>query len=104
MALQAALQDQQLDLTPRQFANSQLEPESRPAFLNRVREHGLDPQIAFMKDTSLVKTKGFRMTFSHGMVLLGSQQDLRERVELPSENQLAEPVKLRDSVLMLRGR
>jgi hypothetical protein len=38
------------------------------------------------------------------MVLLGSQQDLRERVELPAEGQSLEPVKLRDSVLALRGR
>lgn len=104
VALQAALQSQHLDLAPRQFANSQLEPEDRSAFLSRVSEKGLDPQVAFTKDTSLVKTKGFRMTFSHGMVLLGSQQDLRERVELPSEGRVAEPVKLRDSVLALRGR
>lgn len=104
VALQAALQDQQLDLAPRRFANSQLEPDDRPAFLSRVSESGLDPQVAFTKDTSLVKTKGFRMTFSHGMVLIGSQQDLRERVELPADGQIAEPVKVHDLVLMLRGR
>jgi hypothetical protein len=104
VALQAALQDQQLDLAPQQFAHSQLEPQDRPAFLARVSEKGLDPGVAFTKDTSLVKTKGFRLTFTHGMVLLGSQQDLRERVELPAEGQIAEPVILRDSVLALRGR
>jgi hypothetical protein len=104
VALQAALQDQQLDLVPKQFANSQLEPDDRPAFLSRISEGGLDPQVAFTKDTSLVKTKGFRLTFSHGMVLIGSQQDLRERVELPAEGKIAEPVKLRDSIQMLRGR
>lgn len=104
VALQAALQDQQLDLTPREFADAQLEPHDRPTFLARVAEKNLDTQAAFTKDTSLVKTKGFRLTFTHGMVLLGSQQDLRERVELPAEGQPAEPVKLRDSVLALRGR
>ncbi len=104
VALQATLQDQQLDLAPRQFAEAQLEPDDRPAFLARVAEKGIDPLVAFVKDTSLVKTDGFRMTFAHGMVLLGSQQDLRERVELPHEDNVAEPVKLRDSVLALRGR
>ncbi len=104
VALQAALQDQQLDLAPRQFANAQLEPQDRPAFLARINEKGLDPQVAFTKDTSLVKTNGFRMTFSHGMVLIGSQQDLRERVELPAQGQVGKPVKLRDSVQLLRGR
>jgi hypothetical protein len=104
VSLQAALQDQALDLTPKEFAESHLDASDRPAFLARVADKDLAPTVAFVKDISLVKTAGFRMTFSHGMVLIGSQQDLRERVELPSANTAGTPVKLRDEVLALRGR
>jgi len=106
VSLQAVLQDQQLDIAPRQFAEAHLDPADQPAFLNRVREMGLDPQVPFAKDLSLVKSGGFKMTFSHGMVLLGTPQDLRERVELPAESQTTDHVTLRDSValLQLRGR
>jgi hypothetical protein len=69
-----------------------------------VSEKGLDSEVAFTKDMSRVKASGFKLTFHHGMVLLGSQQDLRERVDLPDEGRLTEPVKIRDTVRMLRGR
>jgi hypothetical protein len=104
VALQATLQGPQLDLVPRGFADSNLEAPDRPAFLTRVTERGLDPGVAFTKDVSLVKANGFKLTFSHGMVLLGSQDDLRNRVELPDGATAAQSVKIRDAVLALKGR
>lgn len=33
-------------------------------------------------DTSLAKANGFKMVFEHGMTLVGSREDLAERVEV----------------------
>lgn len=82
IALLARMQDQQRDLRPREFADHSLEPNDRPRFLARVVEHGLDPNQTFEKDTSLAKVDGFKMVFEHGMTLVGSREDLTERVDV----------------------
>ena len=76
------MQDQRRDLRPRTFAKNNLETHDRPRFLARVVEHGLDPDQTFEKDTALAKIKGFRMVFEHGMTLVGSREDLDERVRV----------------------
>ena len=80
VALLATLQSQEQDLHPQQFANEHLVAADRANFLGRVEEHGLEPNQAFAKDTSLVKTKGFQIIFEHGMTLVGSLEDLEQRV------------------------
>lgn len=103
VALLSTMQDQQLDVTPEVFAETHLDSADRPDFLNQVQLHGLAPGAAFEKDTSLVKIRGFKMTFENGMVLVGSTDDLRERVDIRGQNQ--QPgVNIRDSVMELRGR
>ena len=82
VALLSTMQDQQLDVTPEIFAETHLDTADRPDFLNQVQLHGLEPGAAFEKDTSLVKINGFKMTFENGMVLVGSTDDLRERVDI----------------------
>ena len=82
VALLARMQDQRRDVRPRTFANNNLETHDRPRFLARVVEHGLDPDQTFEKDTALAKIKGFRMVFEHGMTLVGSREDLDERVRV----------------------
>jgi hypothetical protein len=82
VALLARMQDQRRDLRPRTFANNNLQTHDRPCFLARIVEHGLDPDHTFEKDTSLAKTNGFRMVFEHGMTLVGSREDLDQRVRV----------------------
>lgn len=103
VALLATMQDQRLDVSPLEFAANNLETPDRPLFLDRVRQHGLEPGSAFEKDTSLVKVNGFRMTFKNGMVLVGSPDDLRDRIHIHSQH---EPpgVDVNDAVKELQGR
>jgi len=103
VALLSTMQDQQLDVTPQEFAANHLNTADRPKFLERVGQHGLPPGTAFEKDTSLVKVKGFRMVFENGMVLVGGSDDLRERVHIRGDN--AEPgVDIKDAIKVIRGR
>ena len=76
------MQDESAEVRPRTFARTHLDAADRPEFLHRVRDVGLDPDAPFAKDTSLVKVSGFKMTVRSGMVLVGSQADLRERVDI----------------------
>ena len=99
VALLATLQDQALDLSPRDFANDHLEPHDRPGFLERVAAEGLEPRTTFSKDLSLVKVGKFRMVFEHGMTLVGSPQDLDERVDVKADH-----VGIKDAVKRLNGR
>ncbi len=103
VALLSTMQDQQLDVTPEEFAANHLDTADRPKFLERVGQHGLPPGTAFEKDTSLVKVKGFRMVFENGMVLVGGSDDLRERVHIRGDD--AEPgVDIKDAIKVIRGR
>jgi len=67
IALLAKLQDQSLDIRPRDFANQSIEANERPKFLERVAEHGLDPNQTYAKDTSRAHADGFKIVFEHGM-------------------------------------
>jgi hypothetical protein len=103
IALLSVMQDQQLDVTPEVFADTHLDAADRSDFLSQVQLHNLAPGAAFEKDTSLVKVKGFKMTFENGMVLVGSAEDLRDRVHIRDENR--EPgVNVLDAMQELRGR
>ena len=103
VALLSTMQDQQLDVTPEVFAETHLDTADRPEFLDYVQRHGLAPGAAFEKDTSLVKIKGFKMTFENGMVLVGSADDLRERVQINGEDE-GHGVHIRDAMKQLQGR
>lgn len=104
VALLATMQDQTAEIRPRSFAQAHLEATDRPAFLDRVREAGLNPDQPFPKDTSLVRVSGFKMTFESGMVLVGSQDDLRERIEIRPDSASVPGVEVNDTIKKLRGR
>ena len=104
VALLATLQDHVGEIRPRSFARAHLDTADRPGFLDRVREAGLDPNIPFAKDTSLVKVSGFKMTFRSGMVLVGSHEDLRDRVEIRSDDAATPGVDINDAIKRLKGR
>jgi hypothetical protein len=104
VAMQARLDDQVLDIAPRNFAQTQLLAQDRPAFLERVAEQGMDPDQAFQKDTSLVKTAKFRVLFEHGMVLLAARDDLAEgRLEI-NDAVNGTRVQVNDAIQRLDGR
>jgi hypothetical protein len=104
VALQARLDDQVLDVTPRQFAHSQLLQQDQPAFIERTVEYGLDPDSAFQKDTSLVKTAKFRVVFEHGMVLLAAREDVAgHRLQIDDAANGAR-VQINDAIRRLEGR
>lgn len=104
VALLAKLQDQSLDIRPRAFANASIEPNDRPRFLQRVAEQGLDPNQTFAKDTSRAHADGFKIVFEHGMTLVGSREDLDQRVDIPEVAGVANGVVIKDTLKRLDGR
>jgi hypothetical protein len=105
VALVAAMQAQTAELQPRTFAAEHLEPVDRPAFLARVQKAGIDPDSAFPKDLSLVKVERFKLTFDSGMVLVGDMTDFRDKVRIPSADEVDQPVQVHDHVSrLLTGR
>jgi 37-kD nucleoid-associated bacterial protein len=105
VALLSAMQSNVADIKPKSFASTHLDREDRPAFLERVRRAGIDPEVTFAKDTSRVKVSGFRMIFDSGMVLVGDMESLDQRVKLPEKQDGQEPVELNDTVQrLLTGR
>lgn len=101
VALLAKLQDNTLDVRPRDFAQNVLEPADRSQFLDYVREAELDPDAAFEKDASLARSNGFRMIFESGMALTGKVSDLEERVHARRDGSGAE---INDPIARLQGR
>jgi hypothetical protein len=65
---------------------------------------GVDPMVAFEKDTSLVKVNGFKMTFESGMVLVGRRDDLNNRVKIRPEDAPQPGVDVNDALKRLQGR
>jgi len=104
IALQERLDDQVLDVTPREFAHSHLLPQDQPFFIERTVEYGLDPDSAFQKDISLVKTAKFRLVFEHGMVLLAAREDVAERRLQIDDAVNGANVRINDAIKRLDGR
>lgn len=105
VAVQAFLEEPQEDLRPETFIARAIEQNDQPKLRQRVRDQGLDPRVTVPKDTALVANKisGFRVTFEHGMSLVGGREDLEERVELPRKNGTGNTV-IRDAMRNMTGR
>jgi hypothetical protein len=104
VALLAAMQDNNLDVLPRDFAATNLEPVDRPSYAEALRDAGVEPTVPFQKDTSLVKIDGFRMQFESGMVLVGKKDDLDDRVEIHPSSADTPGVEIKDTIKRLSGR
>jgi 37-kD nucleoid-associated bacterial protein len=104
VALLSQMQDNNRDVRPRSFAETHLDVEDRAPFTAAIREAGIDPTVAFQKDTSLVKIKGFRMVFESGMVLVGGSADLADRVTIRPDDAAQPGVDINDAVKRLGGR
>jgi 37-kD nucleoid-associated bacterial protein len=105
VAVQAFLEEPEEDLRPETFIQRAIDLNDQPKIRQRVRDQGLDPGITVPKDTGLIarKISGFRVTFAHGMALVGAREDLEERVDLPNENGSG-PTKIRDTIKAMSGR
>ncbi len=106
VALLAKMQDNSMDVRPREFAEANLDSADRAPFSEAMRGAGIDPNVAFEKDISLVKISGFRMIFDCGMVLVGRADDLRERVSIRTgaADQHQPGVEINDAVKRVNGR
>lgn len=104
VALLAKLQDNTMDVRPRDFAQANLDLADRASFNEAVRVAGIDPTVAFEKDAALVKVNNFKMTFDSGMVLVGRSGDLSERVRIRPEEATQPGVEINDTLKRLNGR
>jgi hypothetical protein len=104
VALLARMQDNVMDIRPRDFAQTHLDVADRTPFVEVVRNTGLDPNVSFEKDTSMVKVNGFKMTFESGMVLVGKRDDLEQRVDIRPDSASTPGVDIKDAVKKLSGR
>jgi hypothetical protein len=103
IALLATLQNQHNQITPGQFAHEHLRDEHRQPFLGIAAKHELEADVSFVKDVSLTSIKGFRMLFENGMTLVGSAEDLAQRVRI-NEAPGAPAVEVYDRIKYLRNR
>lgn len=106
VAIQAYLEEPDEQIAPEAFMHRAIDENDRPRLRQRLRDEGLDPQRAIAKDTALIakKIEGFRLTFDHGMLLVGRRDDLSaERLELPSGNHPG-PTLIHDSIKKFNGR
>jgi hypothetical protein len=92
------MQDNSADVRPRSFADQNLSPEHREPFFEELEKVGIDRTAVFPKDTSIVKVAKFRMTFDSGMVLVGTREDLEEKVDIPKDPGPENPVELKDGI------
>jgi hypothetical protein len=105
VAVQAFLEEPEEDLRPETFIQRAIDENDQPKFRQRVKDQGLEPAATVPKDTGLIAKKiaGFRVTFAHGMALIGGREDLEQRVELPSQNGSGN-TQILDSIKNLSGR
>jgi hypothetical protein len=105
VAVQAFLEEPEEDLRPETFIERSVDLNDQPVLRQRIRDEGLEPDTTVPKDTGLIarKISGFRVTFAHGMALLGDREDLEERVALPVENGSG-PTTINDTIRTMSGR
>ena len=106
LALLTTLQDQRLDVSPAAFAEANLHDRDLESYLAALEEVGLSPDVVFEKDLKLARAKGFKWYFEHGMLLIGSRDDVEEgRVVVPPREETPEhPVQIYDTLKRLAGR
>ena len=105
VAVQAFLEEEDEDIRPETFIDRAIDDNDKPRLRQRLRDRGLEPAETIPKDTGLIAKKiaGFRLTFNHGMLLVGNRTDLEERVDLPSAGGSPNTV-IRDPIDALKGR
>jgi hypothetical protein len=103
IALLATLQDQSLDISPPAFEQQNIRAADRDAYRAALESAGLDLDSAFQKDLKLAHAKGFKWYFEHGMLLVGSREDVEQgRVRVPQSTE--QPVEIYDALKRLKGR
>jgi len=100
VGLLAELDSTSTDICPKSFAKKHIGDQTdRQNFIAHMEDEGLKPEKSFVKDTTLVKLDKFWMTFEGAsLTLVGTQLDLKERVDMPANPGRNRPVKIRAGV------
>ncbi len=83
VALAAELGGTRTTVSPQAFANTNLEPDDRTAFMNKVAEAGVT-QPSFAKDNSLVRShlQRIQWSFRSGVAVLASPDNVGREIQL----------------------
>jgi hypothetical protein len=101
VALLAAMKAPARDIRPRDFAEQHFEPTDRTPYREFMDERNVAVDQVFEKDTALVtnRIRKVRMETRHGLLVLGPDSEIRERVEVGPEQ-----VVINDRVVKTQGR
>ncbi len=101
VALLAAMKAPSRDIRPRDFAEQYFEATDRTPYRQFMAERNVAVDQAFEKDTELVanRIRKVRMETRHGLLILGPDNEVRDRVEVG-----AEQVVINDRVVKTQGR
>jgi len=101
IALLATMKAPTRDIRPRDFAEEYFEAPDRTPYREFLAEREVAVDQAFEKDTALVENRirKVRMETRHGLLVLGPDDEIRERVEVSSEQ-----VVINDRVIKTQGR
>jgi hypothetical protein len=101
IALLAMMKAPTRDIRPRDFAEQHFEPTDRTPYRQFVAERKVAVDQVFEKDTELIanRIRKVRMETRHGLLILGPDNEVRDRVEVG-----AEQVLINDRVVKTQGR
>jgi hypothetical protein len=101
VALLATMKAPARDVRPRDFADEHFDPGDRTPYRHFMAERDVSVDQVFEKDTALVanRIRKVRMETSHGLLVLGSDDEIRDRVDVESNR-----VVINDRVVKTQGR
>lgn len=101
VALLAMMKAPTRDIRPRDFAEQHFEPTDRTPYRQFMAERKVAVDQVFEKDTELIanRIRKVRMETRHGLLILGPDNEVRDRVEVG-----AEQVVINDRVIKTQGR
>jgi nucleoid associated protein NdpA len=101
VALLAMMKAPARDIRPRDFAEQHFEATDRTPYREFMAERDVAVDQVFEKDTALVanRIRKVRMETSHGLLILGPDDEVRERVQVEAER-----VIVNDRVVKTQGR
>lgn len=104
VALAQELASTQTTVSAQAFAGTNLDPDDRAAFIERVRESGID-QPAFQKDNSLIarRLQRIQWSFASGVAVLASPDNVGRELQVEDLADGRTHLEVTDSLRDLRG-
>jgi len=105
IAVLALLNDESTMINPRSFAETNLRLEDRQHYINFLKEFNISLQ-GFEKNLKLIKTKiaKIQMSFSSGLLVIGSPEVLQDKVKVKSTTDGLTHVEFEDQLDDMRGK